>query len=67
MLRGRFGDQFRFFKVPNHSGMKHPTMPETTHDDQATANEPVMGPPVFLLDFDNFHVVHNEPDADSPV
>jgi hypothetical protein len=40
-------------------------MPETTQ--QATVNEPVTGPPVFLLDFDNFHVVHNEPDADSPV
>ena len=65
MLRGRFGDQFRFFKVPNDSGMRHPTMPETTQE--ATVNEPVTGPPVFLLDFDNFHVVHNEPDADSPV
>ena len=45
--------------------MRHPTMPETTQE--ATVNEPVTGPPVFLLDFDNFHVVHNEPDADSPV
>ena len=56
MLRGKFGDQFRFFKVPNDSGMTHPQM-----DNQSMATtDKVTGPPVFLLDFDNFHVVHNE-------
>ena len=66
ILRGKFGDQFRFFKVPNDSGLAHPSMPGNEQDAKAK-DEPVTAPPVFLLDFDNFHVVHNEPELESPV
>jgi hypothetical protein len=41
-------------------------MPGNEQDGKAK-DEPVTAPPVFLLDFDNFHVVHNEPELESPV
>jgi len=59
--------QFRFFKVPNDErGLRHAQMESQAMETKT----PVTGPPVFLLDFDNFHVVHNEippTNIDSPV
>jgi hypothetical protein len=40
ILRGKFGDQFRFFKVPNDSGLAHPSMPGNEQDGKAK-DEPV--------------------------